>query len=65
MGINELQRDPYEVKTVEVKQSRIEGAEEGLFTKRDVVSGKSIDQSNKHAKLLFTLLSSALDLYFA
>ena len=49
MGINELQRDTYEVKTVEVKQSRIEGAEEGLFTKRDVVSGKSIDQSNKHA----------------
>ena len=55
MGINELQQDPYEVKTVEVKQSRIEGAEEGLFTKRDVVSGKSIDQSNISIRPIFYL----------
>jgi len=39
-GVHPLQRDPYETRTVEVKQSEEPGAEDGLFTRRDVLSGE-------------------------
>ena len=32
-------RDPYEVSMVEVRQSMVEGAEEGLFSKKEVKAG--------------------------
>ena len=38
-GIDPLQRDPYEVKTVEVKSSLFPGAEDGLFTKEYLETG--------------------------
>jgi len=39
-GVHPLQRDPYETRTVEVKHSEEPGAEDGLFTRRDVLSGE-------------------------
>jgi hypothetical protein len=41
-GVHPLQRDPYEMKTVEVKKSKQHGAEDGLFTARDVNEGDMI-----------------------
>eukprot|EP00092_Neocalanus_flemingeri_P018569 GFUD01020106.1.p1 GENE.GFUD01020106.1~~GFUD01020106.1.p1 ORF type:complete len:349 (-),score=99.52 GFUD01020106.1:8-1054(-) len=41
-GVHPLQRDPYEVRTVEVKNSEEPGAQDGLFTTRDVMSGEVI-----------------------
>ena len=41
-GVHPLQRDPYEMKTVEVKKSNQLGAEDGLFTRRDVMEGDMI-----------------------
>lgn len=35
-----MQSDPYELSTVEVRRSEIEGAEEGLFATRDIILGK-------------------------
>jgi hypothetical protein len=34
-----LQRDPYEVRTVEVRPSQLTGAQDGLFTLRHVAAG--------------------------
>ena len=39
-GAHPLQRDPYEERTVEVKQSEEPGAKDGLFARRDVLSGE-------------------------
>jgi len=41
-GVHPLQRDPYEVKTVEVNKSDQPDAEDGLFTSRDVMAGEVI-----------------------
>lgn len=35
-----MQSDPFELSTVEVRRSKIEGAENGLFTTRDIISGR-------------------------
>ena len=34
-----MQRDPYELQTVEVRRSRLTGAQDGLFTLRHVAAG--------------------------
>ena len=39
IGVQPLQRDPYEVRTLEVKSSLLPGAEDGLFTKRNLETG--------------------------
>lgn len=40
LGIDPLQRDPYEKRTVEVQKSSILGAHQGLFAVRDVIAGE-------------------------
>jgi len=39
-GVSPLQRDPYESRTVQVRKSEEAGAEDGLFTTREVLSGE-------------------------
>ena len=39
-GVQPLQRDPYEARTVEVRKSDQPGAQDGLFTVREVLSGE-------------------------
>ena len=39
MTTSPLLRDPYEVAMVEVRQSMVEGAEEGLFSRKNVTAG--------------------------
>ena len=42
-----MQSDPYELSTVEVRRSEIEGAEEGLFATRDIILGKEARAGNR------------------
>lgn len=42
LGIDPLQRDPYESRTVEVRRSGLSGAEDGLFTLRHVIAGETL-----------------------
>jgi len=39
-GVHPLQRDPYESRTVQVRKSEEAGAQDGLFTTREVLSGE-------------------------
>lgn len=39
-GVSPLQRDPYESRTVQVRKSEKAGAQDGLFTTREVLSGE-------------------------
>jgi len=39
-GVHPLQRDPYESRTVQVRKSEEAGAQDGLFTAREVLSGE-------------------------
>ena len=39
-GVHPLQRDPYEQRTIEVQDSLMPGANHGVFTKRNVETGK-------------------------
>jgi len=40
LGGEALQQDPFEVATVEVRESGIEGAKDGLFALRDIIAGE-------------------------
>ena len=41
-GLPPTQADPFEVNTVEVRESTIDGAEEGLFSIRDIEKGELV-----------------------